>query len=336
MTSNDPSPCAGVEAAPAPVLRVVVPAHEAANTLGACLDGVGAAGFAPHEVVVVDDGSRDETAAIARAFGATVVVNDAALRPARARNRGAAEADAADVILFVDADVVLRCPARAILARHFADPSVTALIGAYDDRADGGSVVSDYRNLLHHHVHVQAAGPSDTFWTGIGAVRRDAFLAAGGFESAWENIEDVEFGLRLTEAGGRIVLDPSLMGSHLKVWTLGSMVRTDLFGRAVPWTRLLREGRARTGRLNTSPRHKAAALGVALAGGGLVAGVLWPPFWVVALLGALLFVGASLPVLAMLRDKRGTGFALRALPYHAAHYAAALLGYAKGRLSPRG
>lgn len=310
---------------------VVVPAHQAEGTLDACLLGILDCGFAAEEVLVVDDGSADRTGEIARARGVRVVANDRALRPARARNRGVEAVDA-EIVLFVDADVVLGPGARPRLERHFADPAVSAVIGSYDDRADGGSVVSDYRNLLHHYVHQRAGGPSETFWTGIGAVRRADFLRLGGLRSEWENIEDVEFGLRLTAGGGRIVLDPAIQGTHLKVWTPRSMFRTDLHGRAVPWTRLLRSGAARTGRLNTTARHQAAALGVAALAAALPLAALWPGLLLVALAGAAAFLGASMPFLVALARMRGPAFALRSVPWHMLHYAAALLGYARVRL----
>ena len=313
-----------------PTIAPVVPAHQAQETLRACLDGLVSAGFSPGEITVVDDGSRDGTAQIAQDFGARLVRNETPLRPAKARNRGV-EAVTAEVILFVDADVVLTTPARRQLEAHFADPDLDAVIGCYDDRADGGSVVSDYRNLLHHHVHRRAGGPSATFWTGIGAVRRAAFLETGGLLSAWENIEDVEFGLRLTERGGRILLDPELQGTHLKVWTPRSMFRTDRDGRALPWTRLLLARRADTGRLNTTPAHRLAAAGVGLALVALPLALVWAPAIVLALAGAATFLIASLPVLTDLARLRGTGFALRAIPWHALHYVAALAGYAKAR-----
>ena len=206
-------------------IAVIVPAHQAEKTLDACLTGILGAGFTAAAITVVDDGSCDGTERIARSHDVRVLTNPEPLRPARARNRGV-EVVEADLLFFVDADVVLAPGARTRLEAHFADPGLTAVIGSYDDRPASGSVVSDYRNLLHHWVHQTNPGSSETFWTGIGAVRRQAFLEAGGLDRAWENIEDVEFGLRLTQAGGRILLDPDLQGTHLKVWTPSSMVRT--------------------------------------------------------------------------------------------------------------
>ena len=321
-------------------LIVVVPAHQAADTLGACLDALAAAGFGPSEVVVVDDGSTDGTEGLARARGLRVVRHEAPLRPAAARNAGARAAFEAgpteQVVLFVDADVAVHPDVRArVEARFERERDLAALFGAYDTAPAAPAVVSRYRNLLHHFVHRRAHPDAESFWTGLGAVRRARFEALGGFDPAWDYLEDVEFGLRLRAAGGRIRLDPAIQGTHLKAWTLGSMLRTDLWGRAIPWTRLLRSRGARTGSLNTARDHQVAAASVAL----LAACVLAAPFWPPAALGALAALGAfgaaNARFFAFLARLHGPLFALRAAPYHVAHYGAALAGYLWVRLAER-
>lgn len=309
-------------------LGVVVPAHQAAREIGACLEGLFAAGFPPAEILVVDDGSRDGTGDLARAAGVRVVVNDAPLRPARARNRGVAETDA-EIIVFVDADVVVHPGARDRILAHFRKPSaLCAVFGSYDDAPPAPRLVSRYRNLLHHFVHQTSRRQAATFWTGFGAVRRDAFLRLGGLDSAWENIEDVEFGLRLTRSGRRIRLDPDLRATHLKDWTFRGMVLTDLRGRAVPWTRLLMFQGAAAGDLNTSVSHKVSAASVALFFAAVVlslfeAEILWAVF-----VAVLVFCWANRAFFGFLTRRHGFWFMLRVVPFHAAHYTAALLGYA--------
>ena len=317
-------------------LTVVVPAHQAEATLGTCLGALRSAGFAAADIVVVDDGSRDGTGEIARCAGARVVRHDTPQRPAEARNVGAREAGDSDVVLFVDADVAVHPDVQERIAQRFvAEPDLDALFGAYDTAPTAPSTVSRYRNLLHHFVHRRAHPDAETFWTGLGAVRRARFEALGGFDPAWDFLEDVEFGLRLRAAGGRIRLDPEIQGTHLKAWTLGSMLRTDLWGRAIPWTRLLRARVAATGSLNTAPEHKVAAGSVALLVLSLLSMPLWPPAGIGAVVAVAAFLCANARFLRFLARLHGPAFALRAVPYHAAHYGAALAGFLWVRLVER-
>lgn len=310
-----------------PSLMVVVPAHQAAAELAQCLDGLFGAGFGRDEVLVVDDGSRDGTGDVARAIGVRVLRHDVALRPARARNAGV-RATQSDVIVFVDADVVVHPGARDHILRFFREePGYVALIGSYDDAPAAPRWVSRYRNLLHHFVHQTGNPEAATFWTGFGAVRRRAFDEAGGLDPAWENIEDVEFGMKLVERGGRIRLDATLLCKHLKDWTLGSMFRTDWKGRAVPWSRLLQRRRARTGDLNLSRTHQTSAAAVALLVGSLLLVPVLPHSLWLAAAALALFLAINARFLCLLARQGGPGFALVSVFYHATHYAAALLGF---------
>jgi hypothetical protein len=115
---------------------VIVPATDRPGTLGPCLDAIGSSADSPEEVLVVDE--------------------PAAAGPAAARNAGAEHARG-DVLVFVDSDVVVGRQALGRLRAAFEDPGLTAVFGAYEPRADGGTV-SAFRNLLHHHVHASSAG----------------------------------------------------------------------------------------------------------------------------------------------------------------------------------
>ena len=311
---------------------VIVPAHQASNDIGACLAAIRAAGFWNEEILVVDDGSRDGTGTIARAAGIRVIRNETALRPANARNTGVA-ATSSDVIVFVDADVLIAPGSRARIATFFSrSPEFAALFGSYDDAPAALRPISRYRNLLHHFVHQHSQPEAATFWTGFGAVRRPAFEAEGGFDPSWENIEDVEFGLRLKARGGRIRLDRDLLCKHRKDWTLGGMFRTDWKGRAVPWTRLLSQRRTRKGDLNLSRAHQISAALVAVFPVALLAFAVWlPALWL--LLACLAgFVAVNGRFFALTLRRGGIWFAVCAVAFHAIHYAAALLGYAQVKI----
>jgi Glycosyl transferase family 2 len=194
--------------------------------------------------------------------------------PAAARNAGAARASA-DVLAFVDADVVVHADLFVRMREVFAaDPGLTAVFGSYDDAPEAPGVVSGFRNLLHHHVHQSSRGPVETFWAGVGAIRREAFARAGGFDERRypvSSIEDIELGMRLARNGARIELDPRLQGTHLKRWTLASMARTDFARRGVPWVRLLVQRRSAPTMLNLGWRHRASTAAALAALAALVA-----------------------------------------------------------------
>jgi Glycosyl transferase family 2 len=226
-------------------LSAIVPATNEPPTLDRCVAAIRTAEEPPEEVIVVSE---------APAPG-----------PAAARNEGAARATG-DVLVFVDADVVVHPDAFRRIRRAFdADAELAALFGSYDDDPEDPGVVSAFRNLLHHHVHHSAAGPASTFWAGLGAIRREAFAAVGGFDAGrypHPSVEDIDLGLRLAEARGRIRLDPDLQGQHLRAWTLVDMIHTDFARRGVPWLELLLERGVAPTPLNLGWRHRLSAFAV--------------------------------------------------------------------------
>ncbi len=259
-----------------PALSVVVPVRDGGGHLGRCLRGLRDSTYTDFELIVVDDGSADDSAALAAAAGARVIRHGSPLGPAAARNAGA-EAATAPIVFFLDADVVVHPDALArAVARLAADPTLAGLFGSYDDAPAAPGVVSRFRNLLHHYVHHQGdfvadARPVRTFWTGCGAIRRRAFLDLGGFDPRRYRrpaIEDIELGYRLNRAGHRIVLARDVLAKHLKRWTLAKVVRTDIFQRGVPWTLLMLRSRVAESDLNVSRGQK---LCVALTGLAILA-----------------------------------------------------------------
>lgn len=181
-------------------LSVVIPVLDESLRIGRRLCELGtAAGI--DEVIVVDGGSRDDTAALARAAGAQV------LQTARGRgpqmNAGAAAARGA-VLLFLHADVALPPDAAARIAAALVDASVVG--GAFRT----WTVADTGRNWLGPLLHLADLRSRITrlpYGDQAIFVRREAFVAAGGFP-AQPLMEDVELARRL-RAQGRLVTVPA-------------------------------------------------------------------------------------------------------------------------------
>ena len=176
------------------------------------------------ELLIVDDGSADRSVewAVERA-DQMIQVEGGPRGPGFARNLGAKHATG-DVLVFVDADVCVHAGVlRRFQALFYETDRLGAAFGTYDERPEESDFLSQYRNLYHRYVHLLGAGDTETFWAGCGAVRRELFLRLGGFDVETyprPQIEDIELGYRIRDAGYDILLDPSIEGTHLKRWKL--------------------------------------------------------------------------------------------------------------------
>ena len=278
-------------------LTVVIPATDRRATLQRAVAAVQRAEASPEELIIIDE--------------------PAGLGPAAARNLGARRAQG-DILVFVDADVEVHEDAFARIRNAFdREPSLAAVFGSYDDDPGASGVVSDFRNLLHHHVHQESAGVATTFWAGLGAIRRDVFLELGGFDEErypHSSVEDIELGSRLHARGGHLRLDPTIQGKHLKEWTLASMTKTDLLRRGVPWLRLVLEKRSGTTGLNLGWRHRLSTVASLL----LLTGLMRRSFRLVGTMLAFLIV-LDRPFYGLLFRRRGLRLVVAGVLLHLVH-----------------
>jgi GT2 family glycosyltransferase len=302
-----------------PSISVIVPVFNGSKFLPFCLDALFASQYKPVEVMVIDDGSTDNSAQISRDKGATVLVSERRQSgPAAARNL-AAKKVRSDILLFVDADVVVKADTLTkVVAAFERNPEISALFGSYDDAPGEKNFLSQYRNLLHHFVHQNSNPEASTFWAGLGAIRREAFLAIHGFDCerfAVPSIEDIELGTRLRAAGHRILLAKEIQATHLKKWKAKSVITTDIFCRALPWSKLIltSQGLINDMNLKTNDRLSAVLVGLSVV---IVPLVLWKPVLLVllaVLLLAIVFLNRKL--FGFFLRKRGILFAFLAFPW---------------------
>jgi glycosyltransferase involved in cell wall biosynthesis len=237
--------------APLPLRRisVVIPARDEARAIGRTLAAV----FAQEvpgvelEVLVVDDGSRDDTAAVASGAGARVLRPSPGERggsPGAARNRGAAAA-AGDPVVFLDADCA---PApgwlSALLAAH---DSGEAVVGGALDAPPGLPATARCDHYCgSFYVHpARPAGYVPSHTPANLSVRREAFLAGGGFAERLplaDGHEELPWQARLAGQGVRIRFEPGAVAFHHNRDGLGNLLR-----RQYRWGYSALEGKAATG-----------------------------------------------------------------------------------------
>jgi glycosyltransferase involved in cell wall biosynthesis len=288
-----------------------------------CLEAIYHASETDWELIVVDDGSTDGSERLARQFGAKVVATPSRLGPAAARNLGARLARG-DYLFFVDADCELHPDTLARIAQTFrTNPDLDALFGSYDDAPGAPNFIAQYKNLFHHYVHQHSGEVASTFWTGCGAIKRTRFLALGGFDLQRYRrpaIEDIDLGYRLKLAGGQIRLVKEVQVKHLKAWTFWTLLRSDIFDRGIPWTRLILRDKTFMSDLNLQTHNRVSVVAVyALLLSGLVS--LWYPQALGIAAGlAFLLLWLNLHLYRFFYRKRGGRFTLGVIPMHWLYY----------------
>lgn len=303
-------------------ISVVIPVYNGGESFRKCLDSIRNSLRAPDEVIVVSDGDTDGSWQVAEAFGAKVLRLPSSGGPARARNVGAKAAQM-DLIFFMDADVTLHPQTLSLVEQRFQQsPDLSALIGSYDDAPGAANFLSQYKNLFHHYTHQRSSEVASTFWGACGAIRRSIFEAVGGFDEAYRQpcIEDIELGYRLKQAGYSIQLCKEIQVKHLKEWNPISLLRAEIFYRALPWTELILRDRRFDADLNLNYTNRLSVVFVAGLIGSLAAGILIP--WLLAAAGSLALglLIINLEVYHFFYQKRGLLFTLKVIPWHWFYY----------------
>ncbi len=336
-------------------ISIIIPVRNGGADLSICLAAVErtrvrCSALAETELIVVDDGSTDDSVTRAQAVGARMSVSAAPSEkpagPAAARNRGARLATG-DFLFFVDADVALHPAALSLAAQALqADPQLEAVFGSYDTAPAQANFLSQYKNLLHHYVHQHAQTQAATFWTGCGAMRATTYRALGGLDEQTyprPSIEDIDLGYRLRRRGGKIHLLKAMHCTHLKRWTVASLLRSDIFERGLPWTRLLwRENVAQRGTsvdnrpplldLNLQIAGRVSVVAAGLGVGALAGAVSAPPLGLVALVCATVLLALNRDLYLFFFRQRGFWFTLGAVFWHWLYFLYSGLSFALGTL----
>jgi len=182
-----------------PLLSVVIPLFNAEKEVEICLNSLFQSSWPYFEVIIVDDCSTDGSLAVARQYPCRIYTMEKNLGPAAARNLGVSKAHT-DIILFLDSDTMVRRNSLKLFYDAFQKhPEIHAVLAVPDMASLRSCKASNYNSLRSHYTFISAEPVCDFFSTQMGAMRKDAFLAAGGFNEIYTgaDIEDIELGMRL-------------------------------------------------------------------------------------------------------------------------------------------
>ncbi len=299
---------------------VVVPVYNGGSDFRECLATIKGALSRSSELIVVDDGSTDGSFDVARHIGAKVFSTGGRKGPGAARNIGAQHAQG-EYLFFIDADCLIKPDTLDKLERFIkSNPRIDAVFGSYDDNPRDGGLISQFKNLSHHYVHQASTEKASTFWAGCGCIKRRLFFQLGGFDTdrfCRPSIEDIHLGYRAKLFGANIYLAKDIQVSHLKTWTLKTLIKTDVFMRGMPWTRLLLANRqCRVYELNLRLGQRLSVFAAWTLPLALFLSVWFHQAAFITFLSTMLLFLCNRRFYGFLTAKRGYPFVIACIPLH--------------------
>ena len=304
-----------------PKVSVIVPVYNGAAIIRRCLDAVASQQLTPDhfELIVVDDGSKDQTAEVVQSWFAAHpqirgrYVHQTNAGPAAARNHGAQVASA-PLLLFTDGDCAPTEGWIEALSAPFDDESVMGAKGTYrtaQSELSARFVQAEYEDRYDRMLGQERIDFIDTY---SAAYRRDIFLENGGFDPIFTtaSVEDQEFSFRLAQKGYKLVFAPAATVAHIHDESLAEYMRRKYW--IGYWKALLTRWHPER-MVQDSHTPQVLKLQIVLIGAMIgvlpvaLAGMIWPLLnWAWGAVAALLliFLGTTLPFVLKLARRSPT------------------------------
>ena len=220
---------------------VIIPAYNAEKTIGRCLSSLSQQSFKDFETIVVDDGSRDGTAAVVKQFPKVKLVQQKNAGPATARNKGASQARG-EYLIFLDSDCVANSNWLKEMAAPLKDNGIAGVQGKYKNKRKELIARLTHLEIEERYEKMARHKYIDFMGSYSAAYRKSVFQEMKGFDTSFPMAsgEDTDLSFRISRAGYKMVFNPRAFVYHFHPISLKRYLKVKFF-RAMWRTKIYRK-----------------------------------------------------------------------------------------------
>ena len=265
-----------------PLLSVIVTTYNSEKTVKRCLEAIRQSTYPSYEVIVIDDGSSDQTLTYAHRY-ADRVIPKSHIGKAYVRGIGLQSAQG-DIVVNVDSDVEIQPDTLSRIASQFSsEPETAAVTGLVSRSNPYNNFASQYKNLYMHYMFRNLPDRVSFLYGSIYAVSRQVIPL---YNVNRHDVDDTEFGQQICDKGHHITFMRDLEIIHNRHFTLQSLIYND-FNIPFAWGQLFIKykgwkllGKNKTGFLHSSRAQLFSLMLMPLALCSLVL-AWWAPLFIV-------------------------------------------------------
>src|SRR3989344_16876 len=212
-------------------ISVIVPAFNAEKTIEACVQALLSQSLKPFEIIIGDDGSKDNTLKVLEEFGKKIrVISQENAEPAAARNNGARLAKG-EVIVFTDSDCIATRDFVKELSKPFKNPEIIGAQGSYLTKQTAPMALFDQADIETRYEKMKKQKFIDFIGSYAAAYRKKAFFQVGGFDEQYKMAsgEDPDLSFKLSELGKKMVFCEKAVVYHSHPENLWKYLRTKFY-----------------------------------------------------------------------------------------------------------
>ncbi|MCX5718340.1 MAG: glycosyltransferase [Nitrospirae bacterium] len=215
-------------------ISVIIPNYNGSSTIGRCLEAAFSSEYDNFDIIVTDDCSTDNSAAIIKEFPCKFISLDKHSGASKARNAGAKNSSG-EVLFFIDADCLLQKNTLASVNKTFLAGEDSIIGGTYTVIPYNDSFFSAFQSIFINYSETKKE-PPDYIPTHAMVISSEIFMKSGGFQENFLPIlEDVEFSHRLRKMGYKLTMNSEILVRHIFNFTLIKSIK-NAFRKSLYWT----------------------------------------------------------------------------------------------------